>query len=143
MRLAVFGATGRLGQEVVLVAVQRGHEVIAHARRPGDHVQQGVIWMSGEVSSALKSSGGVIVTFGPRSPSDRPFCEAQTRVILDAMRQQEVTRILCVTGAMVGRYPQNRTWFFEQLAEWIQRRYPEAMEDRARQEALVRLSGLS
>ena len=142
MRLSVFGATGRLGQEVVRLASQRGHEVIAHARSPVGPSRQGAVWMSGDIAPVVQGSAGVIVTFGPRSPSDPPFCEAQTQLILSAMLQQGVSRILCVTGAMVGHYSRNRTWLFEHLATWIQRRYLKTMDDRTRQETLVRNSDL-
>jgi uncharacterized protein YbjT (DUF2867 family) len=43
---------------------------------------------------------------------------------------------------MIGDYPDNRTWIFAWLARRIQSSYPALMEDRRRQEELIRASGL-
>jgi putative NADH-flavin reductase len=141
MHVAVFGATGRLGREAVRAALERGHAVTAHSRKALPSADPGVNWVTGEVGNAVKGADVVLVTFGPRSPSDVPFCSTETKLILKSMGQFGVQRILCVTGAMVGDYPGNRTWCFERLARWIQNRYKESMDDRARQEALIRSSG--
>lgn len=127
MHLAVVGASGRLGRQVLRVAGERGHTVKAAAR------------------SAPFSLGGidaVILTIGPPTPHDPPECAATTAAILQAMREHGVERILCVTGAMIGDYPDNRTWLFGALARAIERKYPELMADRAKQEQLIRSSGL-
>jgi len=147
MRLAVFGATGRLGLQVLRAAQARGHAVAAHSRSPQKRSTQeqgedGIQWVTGAVTNALRGADAVILAFGPRSPADKPFCTIETREILEAMHRCGVVRILCVTGAMVGHYPENRSWLFQQLASWVQRRYPESMVDRATQEDLVRSSGL-
>jgi len=142
MRIALFGATGRLGREVLNSALGRGHCVTAHARKPRQEAQRGVDWVAGEAGDAVAGADVVIVTFGQRSPSDVPFCAAETQAILDGMGRLQVNRILCVTGAMIGHYPGNRSWWFEKLAGRLQRRYRASMDDRARQEELVRQSGL-
>src|SRR5512132_1271148 len=116
MRLAEFGATGRLGQQVLRAAQARGHAVAAHSRSPRKQGEDGIKWVTGAVTSALQGADAVIVAFGPRSPTDQPFCAIETRKILEAMQRCGVVRILCVTGAMVGRYPANRSWLLQQLA---------------------------
>lgn len=144
MRITVFGATGRLGREIVRAARNRGHSVTAHARRPRSEPEsgiEGIEWATGDAAEAVRHADAVLVAFGPRSPGDAPFCAAETGKILNTMAAQGVERILCVTGAMVGDYPRNRTWWFRQLAAWIERRYPESMRDRARQEELIRAAG--
>jgi uncharacterized protein YbjT (DUF2867 family) len=74
MRLAVFGATGRLGQQVLRTAQARGHSVAAHSRSPQKQAEDGIQWVTGAVTSALQGADAVIVAFGPRSPADKPFC---------------------------------------------------------------------
>ena len=143
VRITVFGATGRSGGEIVRAARERGHAVTAHARRPPEVAEPGVDWASGEAGEAVIGSDAVLVAFGPRPPSEAPFCAADTGKILAGMARHGVNRLVCVTGAMVGDYPRNRTRVFQCLAAWIQRRYPELMEDRARQEALIRASGVN
>ena len=142
MRIAVFGATGRLGRAAVQAALQPGHVVTAHSRKARPEAQPGVEWVTGDIGNAVTEAEVVLVTFGPRSPSDLPFCSKETQAILEAMERLGVQRILCVTGAMVGDYPRNRTWCFQHFARWLQKRYQELMDDRARQEALIRSSGM-
>src|SRR5512142_37408 len=98
MRVAVFGATGRLGGEAVRAALERGHTVTAHIRKTQPSAEPGVNWVMGEVGNAVKRAEVVLVTFGPRSPTDVPFCSRKTQSILEAMGQFGVQRILCVTG---------------------------------------------
>lgn len=142
MRLTVFGATGRLGLEIVRAAHDRGHRVTAYSRRSNPSARVNAEWVTGEVGDVIQNADAVLIAFGPRVPSEAPFCAGETGKILDGMRRHGVDRILCVTGAMVGDYPANRTWFFQRLASWIQGRYPALMEDRARQEMMVRSSGM-
>jgi putative NADH-flavin reductase len=137
MRIAVFGATGRLGREAVRAAVERGHAVAAHSRRPQTTTQSGVEWVTGDPGNAVKGTDAVLVVFGPNAPSDPPFCRAETQSILDAMAKHGVRRILCVTGGMVGDYPGNRTWVFQLLTRYLQKKYTDQMEDRAAQEKLI------
>jgi putative NADH-flavin reductase len=143
MRVTVFGATGRLGSEIVQAARDRGFTVTAHGRTLKSGGVPGIESVTGDVWGAIHHADAVVVTFGPRSPSDAPFCASETKKILAGMRRRGVSRILCVTGAMVGEYPGNRTWGVQRLATWIQRRYRKQMEDRALQEMLIRCSGMN
>jgi len=143
MHVTVFGATGRLGREILWAAPDRGFTVTAHARRLMSDSEPGIEWATGDAGSTVKGADAVLVVFGPRTPSDVPFCATETEQILSAMRQHGVTRFLCVTGAMVGDYPKNRTWCFQLLATWIQWRFQRSMEDRSRQEMLIRSSEIN
>ena len=141
MRITVFGATGRLGSEIVQAALDQGFSVTAHSRKPIIGSTPGVEWVTGDLGLAVNCADAVIVSFGPRSPTVAPFCASDTQKILDGMRRWGVGRILCVTGAMIGDYPKNRTWCFQHLSIWMHRRYSTSMDDRVRQEILIRCSG--
>jgi putative NADH-flavin reductase len=141
MRLTLFGATGRLGREVLSSALARGHVVTAATRNSAAQPPLHACRVTAELVDAISDSEAVILTFGARSPGEAPFCAALTEAILGVMRECAVTRLLCVTGAMVGHYPANRSWCFQHFAQWIQRRYPEHAMDRSRQEEVVRGSG--
>lgn len=142
MRMAIFGATGRLGRELIQAALGQGHCVTAHSRRPESEAVAGLTWVSGDAAEAVRDADAVLIAFGPRSPQDNPFCQAETGKILDAMKSRRRRPVLCVTGAMVGDYRANRTWCFQRLSMWVHKRYPAQMEDRSDQEAVIRLSGL-
>src|SRR5512139_3129385 len=128
MHIAVIGATGRLGREILRAAPDRGFTVTAHARRPMTDSPTGIHWVTGDAGDAVQHADAVLVVFGSQNPSDEPFCAAETGKILAGMRRHGVSRILCVTGALVGDYPGNRTFCFQRLAAWLQRRYAKAME---------------
>ena len=142
MRIAVFGATGRLGRELIRAALAQNHGVTAHSRRANAEMLAGLTWVSGDAGQALRKADAALIAFGPRSPQDRPFCRAETASILECMKSEGRRRVLCVTGAMVGEYPTNRTWCFRHFSGWIQKRYPDQMRDRAEQESAIRASGL-
>jgi uncharacterized protein YbjT (DUF2867 family) len=145
MRIAVFGATGRLGLEVVRAALARDFAVTAHRRGASGGAAaavSGAQWAE-DLEAACAGAGAAILTFGPRHPADAPFCAEFTGAILAAARSCRLERLLCVTGAMVGDYPANRTWCFARLTRYIQSRYPALMEDRRRQEETVASSGLA
>jgi putative NADH-flavin reductase len=142
MRIAVFGATGRLGREVTQAALARGHSVIAHSRKAHSEAFPGVTWVNGDPGNAVRDAEAVLITFGPRSPRDGLFCRAETQKIVEAMRLFGKRRLLCVTGAMIGDYRANRTWWFQRLARWTQKRYASLLDDRANQEMVIRSSDL-
>ena len=100
------------------------------------------MWVTGDTGNAVRNADTVLVLFGPRNSSGEPFCSAETGRIIEGMQRYGVRRILCVTGAMIGAYPENRTRFFQLLTDWVQRHYPVMMDDRAQQERLVQESGL-
>ena len=61
---------------------------------------------------------------------------------MTAMEETGVRRLVCVTGAMIGEYPANRSPAFRLFAALLARRFGEVFADRRRQEEIVRASGL-
>ncbi|WP_433174863.1 NAD(P)-dependent oxidoreductase [Actinoallomurus sp. CA-150999] len=80
MRIVVLGATGATGRHVLSVALERGHEVVALARRPealsdvvheGLEVRQADVHVPGTVTSACRDADAVISALGNRKePAD-------------------------------------------------------------------------
>jgi uncharacterized protein len=70
MRIAVLGSTGATGRQVLQVALRRGHEVVALARRPealagaGVEVVPADVRKAGEVAAALLGADAVISCLG-------------------------------------------------------------------------------
>ena len=110
MNIAVFGATGRTGKQVVEQALERGYEVTAFARNPeklGElreriQVIQGDVQDKEKVSQAVAAADAVISVLGPTK--NEPVFEVTrgTENILDAMEQHEVSRLVLSTGAGIG-----------------------------------------
>lgn len=149
--LAIFGATGRTGQELVAAALARDWRVRALCR-PGSRpstsdprlaVVEGELTNDAALAQAVAGTQAACCVFGPRPPFTDLFCAPATRAIVAALRGARVPRIICQTGAMIGPYPGNRTAPFELMARTFARRAPAAAEDRRQQEQAVRESGLA
>jgi len=150
MRIAVFGATGLTGVEVVRRALGRGHSVAALCRNapepsvfgPGVDLIEGSPTDPGTVKRAVRGAEAVICVLGPRAPFTDVFCARATRVIVESMKALGVRRLICQTGALVGDYRRNRTFFFEGMGNFFNRRRPAGALDRIEQEREVLNSGL-
>lgn len=104
MKLVVLGATGGTGLEIVLQAIERGHEVTALVRNPerlktfGERIAviRGDPLNSAELAHAIEGHDAVLSAFGPRSPvskSDADLLQRFAVALTSAMRQAGVKRV--------------------------------------------------
>lgn len=107
MKITVFGATGRIGRHILAEGPRRGHRVTAFTRRPDSLTDRsalaGVVSGDGRdpeaVATAVDGADAVIaVVAGTRKGPHHTAAVA--RVIIDAMRQAGVRRIV-----MTSAYP--------------------------------------
>jgi putative NADH-flavin reductase len=100
----VFGASGRVGQQVVEQALSRGREVVAVVRSPGKLTASDpkLTAIAAElndrdaIDAAVRSAQGVISALGPsldRHATGMPLVQG-TQNIVDAMRSAEVRRFV-------------------------------------------------
>ena len=110
MKIAVFGATGNVGQRVVTEALGRGHEVIGVVRDP-DAVQspdrrvklvKGDATNADSVAKIVRGADAVVSAISPR-PNARglpaPSLAANSRALIKGLRDAKVKRVLYVGGA--------------------------------------------
>jgi putative NADH-flavin reductase len=112
MRILVIGATGATGREVVRRALDRGHQVNALARSavdpapllPGADITEGDVRDSEAVAKALAGCDGVISALGTKLSllHEETLLSTATRVLIDAMQKQGITRLVCITGIGAG-----------------------------------------
>jgi putative NADH-flavin reductase len=102
MKLAIIGATGRVGQVVLNEALERGHTVTAVARNTDKlpkhaHLtaKAADIHKPGELAAVLAGHDAIIASFNPALPEGR---EGFKRLI-EAARQSGVKRFVAVGGA--------------------------------------------
>lgn len=107
MKVAVFGAAGRTGVEVVRVAAAQGHEVVAVVRNPdavtfeNATVAVADVHDQEQVTAAVAGVDAVISTLGgkPRQPTS-VYSDGIVK-ITEAMRAAGSRRLLCLsTGAL-------------------------------------------
>lgn len=113
MRIAVFGATGAVGREVVSAALGAGHAVRAYVRpasasalsaREGLEVVEGELDDEAAIARCVEGADAVINALGARANTrDQPalFGEALARVV-SAMEAHGVRRIASLAGAAVA-----------------------------------------
>jgi len=109
MRLAVFGATGPTGQEVVAQALAEGDEVVAYVRNPWKlgvadgrlKVLQGELSDLAKIEGAVAGVDAVVSTLGPRGGSkDKPLTKGMQNIVA-AMDRLGVKRIVITSTLSV------------------------------------------
>ncbi len=106
MKIALFGATGTIGQRILRELLRRGHKVTALVRDPsrlashsGDlSVAEADILDAGTVAAAVAGHDAVVSAYAP--PSDNPSVLAHaTRALIAGLTEAGVLRLVFVGGA--------------------------------------------
>jgi putative NADH-flavin reductase len=108
MKIAVIGATGRVGPEIVKEALSRGHEVTAIARDPSKlparpHLRQvkADIMDPADAARALRGHDAVISAFNPgwTNPNIRQDITRGFAGMIAGLKQAGVKRVVFIGGA--------------------------------------------
>lgn len=110
MKLAIFGATGKTGIELVKQALEDGHTVTAFVRDPARlEIQHGnLTTMIGDVfdtetvAEAVKGQDAVICSLGSNDLKKTTVRTTGTENIISAMKAHGVKRLFAVTAMGVG-----------------------------------------
>lgn len=106
MQITVFGASGRVGQQVVNMALAGGYDVVAsvHSHNPFEgHNRLKVI--SGDVNDpkavkdALDGSQAVISALGSWGTKDKNVLSQGMKAIIPAMESADIKRLITLTGS--------------------------------------------
>lgn len=106
MKIALFGATGMIGQRILNEALGRGHEVTAivrdRARLGVQHerltVVTGDILNTEQVTDTVLGHEVVISAFGPKMGEEQTLLDA-TRSLIAGVKKAGVSRLIAVGGA--------------------------------------------
>ena len=108
MKIALIGATGFVGSEVLKELLSRGHQVTALARTPsklpaqlGLKVVKADVLDAAQVAAAVEGHDAVIDSYNPgwSEPRIHDVFLQGTRAILDGVKRAGVKRVLVVGGA--------------------------------------------
>lgn len=150
MRLVIFGASGRTGQELLLQALARGHEVTAVVRSPDKfrlrYDRLNVVArdaLHGEsFAGALDGQDAVLSILGVSGfiHSLRPmtFYEKSARTIVEQMRAHDVRDLVLVSSVGVTHDRTQPLWYRTTVKRMLRHKYA----DMRRMEAIVAASGL-
>ncbi len=147
MNIALFGATGGTGQQIAVQAMAAGHSVQALVRDPSRLPLQdprltvitGDVLDTDAVARTLDAAGVVIVTLGNTANNPDWIVSNGTQVIIDAMKQRHIRRLIVISSIGVGDSKDQVPFAFKMLMKTVIKK---PMEDKECQEQIVRASGL-
>lgn len=150
MIIGVYGASSRLGHAFIEAASAAGHSLRLHYRsKPSEQVPENATVIVGSladptaVREVLRGADAALVLLGHKQDARVPYIAAATKLVVSTMKTLEQSRLLVVTGAMVGESVGNMGLTMK-LKNMFARRsaHDGMMEDRDEQERLVRASRL-
>ena len=114
MKIAVFGATGGLGQHVLDKALAEGHEIVAYVRSPEkityEHenlkVIKGDVFDKQKIIDSLKGVDAAFIAWRMRSQRIPLFSEG-TQNVVDAMKEHGKKRIIVMSEYAYGEHYKN------------------------------------
>lgn len=145
MRLAIFGATGNAGSELLNQALDAGHELTALARNPAKvprrdgilTVVKGDVRDYASVEQTVAGCGAVLSTLGAADKNDADVRRAGTENIATAMREARVRRFVVLGGFHI-EFPGDPDNLGRRLLVRILRRTENLIEDSAGMCAVIR-----
>ena len=118
MKLVIFGATGRLGKNIVKQALENGHKVTAFVRNRSkiEESNQNLELFEGDVmdpesvKNAIQGQDAVISALGDGRKGK--IRAAGTRAIVEAMAKTDTRRLISESTAGVGDSEGNLNFFW-------------------------------
>lgn len=150
MRIAVFGATGDTGKQIVEQALAEGIEVVAYARNPAklkindEHltVIQGELSDAASVETAIKATDAVLSALGPRGGSKNKPLTRGMQNIITGMKNQGVRRLI-ITSTLSAKDSKDKSDFkTKAMVNLVKTTMHSAYEDIVSVAETVRASGL-
>ncbi|HEY4458695.1 MAG TPA: SDR family oxidoreductase [Pseudonocardiaceae bacterium] len=149
MKIALFGATGRTGQQFLVQAIAAGHEITAVVRDPtrlpdrtGLSVVAADVMDPDAIGPLIAGQDAVVTAIGPRQTRTPVTVQTDsTTSIIDAMRHNHVRRLVVVSNS--GMIATGDGPFTRMIVKPIVRRIlRHTFADMRRMEELVRANGL-
>ncbi|MCS3728032.1 NAD(P)-dependent oxidoreductase [Bradyrhizobium betae] len=148
-KILVLGATGATGRLIVSQAVARGYDVTALVRSAdkardleGAKLIIGDARDAAALREALRGRDAVVSALGTAASPFREvtLLSTATRALVSAMKAEQVSRLVCITGMGAGDSAGHGGFLFDKLIFPLLLR--KVYADKDRQEAIVRNSGL-
>ncbi|MED4755549.1 SDR family oxidoreductase [Brevibacillus choshinensis] len=148
MKLIVFGGTGGTGRQVVVQALEEGHEVSVVVRRPEMFelchdklkVVKGDVLMPATFIQAMSGMDAVLSALGVSHRNPTSIYSAGTGNLMEAMQATGVPRLVCLSSAGLDEPADSPLLQRLVIRFVIQRMYKHAYEDMVRMEEAVRAS---
>ncbi len=148
MKLAIFGATGKTGFELVKQALEHGHTVTAFVRDPARLAieNERLTYVTGDVfdpvgvAQAIKDQDAVACALGAGSDLKKTTVRATGTInIISGMQEHNVKRLMVVTAMGVGESWDDLSMFNKLFFATLLK---SSRDDHETQEAAIKESGL-
>lgn len=150
MRVAIFGATGRIGQHAAREAIASGHDVVllirSSSRAVPDEAETilGDVGNGADVRRSLRGVEGIIVALGARAnrPEDADAIAEAMRTIVAAASDLGVRRIVTLSGAAVSVPGDRKPMIDRLIARFVRRLARHVVDAKQREYDVLRSSDL-
>lgn len=146
MKIAVIGATGATGRQVMSQALQRGHSVLAYVRQPqalksspGLTIVGGALGDQKNLNNALRGMDVVLCCLGAHSLLGVDVMQRNLPFITQAMQNTGVAHLVLLSGYGVGDSMRSASLLARALAHTL---LASVMKDKAIAEAQLERSGV-
>ena len=148
MKALVLGATGSVGQHILRLGTERGHEITALVRNPEKlkswesrvRIVKGDALDKDAVEQAVRGQEAAIHTIGIKTIGRTTLFSESTRILIDAMERNRVKRLVCITGVGAGETKGHGGFLYDRiLFPLVTKR---VYEDKEVQETLIQKSSL-
>jgi putative NADH-flavin reductase len=107
MKIAIFGAGGRIGSRIVDEALNRGHDVTAVVRNPENYtkihahlkVAKGDLFNSQDVETGAFDQDAVVSAYSPAAGTPASTITEVAIPLINGLKQAHVKRLIIVGGA--------------------------------------------
>jgi putative NADH-flavin reductase len=136
MKLAIFGASGYTGQEILKQALAQGHQVTALTRsessitiqHPNLTIVEGNVLDAQTVNSIVKNQDAVIQCLGIGGKGygkPNPIVSDATKIIVQEMEKEHVSRLIALSNVGAGNSMVAQSWVFKKVIlpyfmKWLQ-----------------------
>jgi putative NADH-flavin reductase len=111
MKLFILGATGGIGQHLLRIALERGHQVTAYVRSPQKigftherlKVVQGDLFNLDQMAHSMAGHDAVLSSFGPLTVRSSTLRREFGRALAAALRKSDIRRTEIVSAAFLFR----------------------------------------
>ena len=148
MKIAIFGATGKTGIELVKQALEQGHAVTAFVRDPARLAieNENLTFVTGDVfdpssvAKAVEGQDSVICALGAGSELKKTTVRTTGTInIISSMQKNNIKRLIAVTAMGVGESWDTLSLFNKLFFATLLK---SSREDHEKQEVAVKESGL-
>jgi putative NADH-flavin reductase len=146
LRVVVFGATGKTGEQAWKLLLEAGHDVTVFGRSVERRYAnepvarfQGDVLDAGAVSKAVEAQDAVLVCLGPVSTKDQTTLSQGAASIASAMQSRGIRRVVFISAAGVGESWKQIPWYSKLLFGTMLKKI---LAEHAREEEIFAASSL-